>query len=424
MPRKVVAIQSLLMRTFVPAVVAMAVIMATLVYNRLYGTILDGFDRKLVITSALTGALIDPVDHEKLVALSQTGFDGASAERLAEYLRNVLPMQKIRSELKLTYLYTQVFGGGQDVVYILDSNVDDDHSLLGSEDDLPDDTLADLQAAIMAGRVHVAPIEYQEQWGLLKSATSPMRASDGRITAMAGADVNISVIRVATQNALFASTLIGLVSLVICALAALVIVSRVARPIERLKFDALRIAAGDQALPGIGVGPRETMKMRDALTHIVIQMRAKLAAAQDADAHLEQQRSEQILQDALMSDGASPVTLVDNDAVLIIWLGSADKGLDNLLQRRAMMALAHRIEQAPALGAAWELICGSSGPILVLDRQARSLRVIGEGEVPIRSGGEMGSHLRLLPGEQFTLRGDEELSLTEGNIRLSWWAGA
>jgi hypothetical protein len=420
-----VAIQSLLMRTFVPAVTVMAIIMAMLVYGRVYATILDGFDRKLVITSTLTGALIDPVDHENLAAIARRGVQDTAVERSAEYLRNVQPMRKIRNQLQLTYLYTQVFGRTQDIAYILDSNIDKEHSSLGSEDNLPKGTLGDLRAAITAGRVHVSPIEYQQQWGLLKTATAPMRTSQGRIAAMAGADVNISVIRVATQNALFASALIGIISLVICTLVVLVIVSRVARPIERLKLEALRIATGDHARPDHLTGPREVTKLRDALFGISLKMRSKLLAAQEASARHEQKNARQLLEDALVSDGTSPVTLVDNDALLVIWLGSTEERLDQMLHRRAMIALARRIEQTPTLSVAWEMLAdGAHGGILVLDRQALSLHLKGEAIVSIHVGGEDGTDVPMRPGQKITLTGNEDLCLTDGAIPLKWRPGA
>ena len=69
MRRNGLPIQSLLLRTFLPAVIAAAMLLATLVYTWLSGTIVDGFDRKLVTTSALSGALIDPADHDEVKSL-------------------------------------------------------------------------------------------------------------------------------------------------------------------------------------------------------------------------------------------------------------------------------------------------------------------------------------------------------------------
>lgn len=423
-PTKGIPIQSVLMGTFLPAVVIMAVIMAALVYQRLYATILNGFDRNLVTTSALTGALIDPVDHAKLEGSARAGRDRASAETLPEYRRNVQPIQKIRGQLKLTYLYTQVFGGAQDVIYILDGNSDANHSPPGAEDSLPDDTLAELRAAMGAGRVHIAPIEYQEQWGLLKSATAPMRDRDGRVAAMAGADVEISVIRVATQNALFASALIGIISLAISALAALVIVSRVGTPIKRLKLEALRIAAGDHAPPARFSGPGEALAMRDSLGQIASSMQSRLTAAQQDDALHEQEQSERILEAALARDARSPVIFVDNAAELVIWLGCTGTQVDHALQRRAMAALARRIRQEPTLAASWQtLLAGTPGTILMLDRQAHSVRLTGQEGVVIQRL-DQGTDIRLQPGEEMRLAGDERLRLAEGNIHLPWWPAA
>ena len=115
------------------------------------------------------------------------------------------------------------------------------------------------------GSVYVSPIQYQAQWGLLKTAAAPLRSASGRIAATMGADVNISVIQVATQNALFASALIGVASLLACALATLLILRFVAQPIEGLKADALRIAAGDRAPPQALRAPREVTALRAAL---------------------------------------------------------------------------------------------------------------------------------------------------------------
>ena len=53
-------IQTLLWRTFTPAIVLVAIGLGALVYTRLYDTILDGFARKLVTTSSLTGFRVTP----------------------------------------------------------------------------------------------------------------------------------------------------------------------------------------------------------------------------------------------------------------------------------------------------------------------------------------------------------------------------
>src|SRR3546814_20281941 len=113
-----------------------------------------------------------------------------------------------------------------------------------SEDELTNETRIGLTRVQDSGAVYVSPIEYQEQWGLLKTAAAPVYGVDGSITGSAGADVNISVIQVATQNALFMSAMIGIGSILACILVAMALVRRIARPIEALTAAMLKIAGG------------------------------------------------------------------------------------------------------------------------------------------------------------------------------------
>src|SRR3546814_17166931 len=112
------AIQTLLLRTFLPAVVVVAILLAGLVYNRLYASILDGFERKLVTASALTGAMIDPADHDRLIRAARAGENPQAVEATPLYRRSVAPIRRLRDELSLTYPYTQVLGGGADIFYV------------------------------------------------------------------------------------------------------------------------------------------------------------------------------------------------------------------------------------------------------------------------------------------------------------------
>jgi len=260
-----VPIQTLLLRVFLPAVAVVAIGLGLLTYNRLYASILNGFDRKLIATSTLTGALLDARDHDRLIAAVRARRDPKEVERSPEYLRSIMPMRRILRDLDITYLYTQILGGSEDVIYVLDATVGENHSPIGSEDDLPEETLTGIRRATAHGTVHLSPIEFQEQWGLLKTAAAPIRDARGRIVATAGADVNVSLIRTATQNALFASVVIGLVSLFACALAMLVTVRRIAQPLDRLRREALRIAGGDHRPMDAFPAPRDIADLREAL---------------------------------------------------------------------------------------------------------------------------------------------------------------
>ncbi|WP_242446027.1 HAMP domain-containing protein [Sphingopyxis lindanitolerans] len=277
--RKQIGIQTLLLRVFLPVVALAALLVAILVYNRINATILRQFDDRLVATSALTGALIDPADHDWLIGTATSGRDPAAAERDIRYRRNVEPMRRIRERLGLTYIYTQVTSGRAEVRYILDGTDGDEHTPLGSPDSLPEETMAGLRDVQRRRIIYVSPVEYQEKWGLLKTAAAPVYSADGAVSGTAGADVNVSVIRVATQNALFLSAMIGIASLLACLLVTLQIVRRVARPIERLTQEALRIAAGDHRPPAKGDAPREVRDLRAALTALSAHATGELDAA-------------------------------------------------------------------------------------------------------------------------------------------------
>jgi hypothetical protein len=350
MPPDGTPIKTLLWRTFTPAILTLAVVLGALVYGRLYGTILDGFSRKLVTTSALTGALIEPADHDFLIQAAQVRAPAEAVEQMPQYRRNVEPMRRIRRELGLTYLYSQVLGGPKDVVYVLDATEGEEHSPIGSDDELTAETRTGLRRTTADGTIYVSPIEFQEQWGLLKTAAAPIRARDGRIVATAGADVNISVIEVATQNALFASALIGVASLIASALVTFLIVRWVARPIEGLKADALRIAAGDRAPPARMAAPREVSRLREALAELATHLIASMRQAWSDTLSLDRVRNAGVLEAALPA--AAPVTLITDGERRVVWTPSADT-LDARLEHRGMTLLAERFGAEPKLAAAW-----------------------------------------------------------------------
>jgi hypothetical protein len=346
-------IQTLLWRTFTPAIVVLAIGLGALVYTRLYDTILDGFSRKLVTTSALTGALIDPGDHDFLIQAAKVRAPAESVEAMAPYLRNVQPMRRIRRELQLTYLYSQVLGGTKDVIYVLDATEGDEHSAIGSEDELTAETRSGLRKATTDGAIYVSPIEFQEQWGLLKTAAAPVRDRQGRIVATAGADVNISVIEVATQNALLVSALIGVVSLLASALVTLQIVRHVAQPIEALKSEALRIAAGDRAPPAETAAPREVRRLRVSIGELASHLVAAMRAAWTETLAHDRARNVAVLEAAL--GPAEPVVLLTRKAGRIVWR-PADDSLDARLERRAMAGLADRFAADRKLAARWPVL--------------------------------------------------------------------
>lgn len=345
-----IPIQALLWRTFTPAIVVLAIGLGALVYTRLYDTILDGFSRKLVTTSSLTGALIDPKDHDFLIQAARVRVPAEAMEEMPVYTRNAGPMKRIRRELELTYLYSQVLGGTKDVIYVLDSSEGEDHSPIGSEDELTAETRAGLRKAETDGSIYVSPIEFQEQWGLLKTAAAPVRDQKGRIVATAGADVNISVIEVATQNALLVSALIGVASLVASAMVTLLIVRWVGQPIEALKAEALRIDAGDRAPPADTAAPKEVRRLRVALADLASELMASMRSAWTEVLATDRARNVEVLGAVL--GPPEPVVLVAGKGRQVVWR-PADDGLEARLEGRAMADLARRFAADRKLAARW-----------------------------------------------------------------------
>lgn len=338
-----------------PAIAVVSIGLGVLTYNQLYATILDGFSRKLATVSALTGAMIDPDDHDKLIAIARAEPQSDEAERSPEYLRAVEPMRRIRAELDLTYLYTQVLGGKQDIIYVLDATKGDEHSPIGSEDELPDETLAGIKRVQSEGGVHHSPIEYQQQWGLLKTATAPVRDGQGRIVATAGADVNVSLIQTATQNALFTSVVIGMLSLFACTLTVLAMVRRVAGPLDRLRQEALRIAGGDHRPVDAFPAPSDIANLQGALARSTSTLTGKLAIRRE-EARAAIRQAGMTALDAELARIAAATSCLDFAGP------EADDG-DALLRRAAAAILAQRIAANPAL---IEPDTGLKQPILIL----------------------------------------------------------
>lgn len=396
-PARTIGIQALLLRVFLPVVALAALLLAVLVYQRINATILGEFDDRLATTSALTGAFIDPADHDWLIREALAGeARAAAAETDDRYRRNVDPMRRIRERLGLTYIYTQVADGDRDVRYILDGTDGEEHTPLGSPDTLPAETMAGLRDVQAHGSVYVSPVEYQEQWGLLKTAAAPVYGADGRISGTAGADVNVSVLRVATQQALFLSAMIGIASLLACLLVTLQIVRGVARPIARLTQESLRIAAGDHRPPARIASPREVRRLAAQLAHLNDHVTGELdAAASRAAAHRLTASADRLLAAAAPA-GTGVVVLADDGDRRRIWLAADDGGVAASLRERVMTGLAARLAGHPYLAASLDrLAAPAGGALLTVDRGARTLALTGT--EPVVLDGDAGP-LPLAPG--------------------------
>jgi HAMP domain-containing protein len=144
----------------------------------------------------------------------------------------------------LTYLYTDVHLEADQIRYILDGSVGEDHSPPGTLDAVATDSVADVILAQSRGQAFVSDIREWEEWGLMKVAAEPIYGSNGRVVALAGADVDIGVIRDKTRYALFAVLFVGVTLLLIAGSVSFRVSQSLMRPLRDIKDSALRIAAG------------------------------------------------------------------------------------------------------------------------------------------------------------------------------------
>lgn len=170
---------------------------------------------------------------------------GFASEAHPDYQRYVRPMREIAGRLGLTYLYTQVLDSDGAITYGLDATVGPDHTPIGAGDVMPPGDLAGALGVLSEQDVYISRLQRWEQWGLLKSAFAPVLDEHGRARAMAGADIDVSVISEKTRASLALVGLLGLLGLVLGIGVALGVARSLTGPLGRLEDGALRLAAGE-----------------------------------------------------------------------------------------------------------------------------------------------------------------------------------
>ena len=171
--------------------------------------------------------------------------DGALYQRYGEAMRGTL------SKAGITYLYTQIAHDDPSrCVYILNADCDPghvDHTPLGAEDTLPEESVRGQRDVLSRAGVFLSSVRAWEQWGLLKNAFAPIFDESGEVSAIAGADVNISIIREKTRDALLKVFGIGVLFFMAGLLVAVLVARKIVGPIAQVKEAALRFGAGQYA---------------------------------------------------------------------------------------------------------------------------------------------------------------------------------
>jgi HAMP domain-containing protein len=228
------------LQALIGIVVASAMMVATLswsyvLYLRLYDTIVDGYDQKLLAICGVTGSFIDGDAHATLVE--------SRDETSAAYRKLTAPMKTILKKAELTYVYTQLLVDEPECMYVLDATEGEDHTEIGYIDELPPEDYAGAQR-VLDGGIHIGAVEETDHWGMIKVSYAPIFDSDGEIKAMAGADVNLDVIKMKTRIALLAAFGLGVIVLSIGVYASIAVARRLTEPLNVLKEGALKLASG------------------------------------------------------------------------------------------------------------------------------------------------------------------------------------
>jgi HAMP domain-containing protein len=213
-----------------------------------------------------SGASLVELDGELGIVDTKQFSTGYLSEQDPFFVRYRQPMIEARKSLHLTYYYTYVYQGEDRIYYVLDATEGPNHTLPGAQDQLPNEkSIEGARIVQYLKRPWVSDIQQWEQWGLVKSSSYPILDSKGETVAVAGADLDVSIIREKTRMTVFVVVLIGIGFLVAASLVSYQIARSLLRPLRSLKESALRIAAGNyRAAVDSGNSP-ETAKLGKTL---------------------------------------------------------------------------------------------------------------------------------------------------------------
>jgi len=280
-----------------------------------------------------TGPSLVELDAELGLILTKGFSTGYFSENDPFFVRYRGPLTVLRRQAGLTFLYTYEYLGGNNLRYMLDGTVGPGHSLPGALDQAPDEaTIEGNKQVQYLGRPWVSAIQSWDQWGLLKTASFPIQNEKGRTVAIAGADVDITIIREKTRWALAAVFLVGGIFLVMAILLSLWIVRSLLRPLHQLKEMALRIAAGDYAYVPRGTVGGETAFLSKTLLLLANRLSGQRSKAKAARQSLQERRRRLALAGALEERFSGTTTLLGEQRIAgrhrrgdieILWVAAA-----------------------------------------------------------------------------------------------------
>src|SRR5690606_1097140 len=236
----------------------------------------------------------------------------------------------------------------------------EEHSPLLSIDQLPAESVEPVQQLLTDGTLYVSGIQHWDQWGLLKSAQIPIFDSEtGRVTAMAGADIDITTIQFATHQALVVTVGAGILLMLAAGLLSLAIARRLTGPLNVIRAGALRAAAGDYTQRVEVSRPRELRELAERFSTSTATLHALVRSLNEAILTRQAVRDRTALRHRLASlagdgagstgwawgetgpAGAAPQTAsgaVRREDAALAWFAAGPDDADERVARRAVLA--------------------------------------------------------------------------------------
>jgi len=221
----------------------------------------------------------------------------------ALYNKFAAPMQRIMAELGLTYHYSLILPSEGQQIYVLDATQGENHSPAGTEEEVDAEEWSRLSEVFRTGEPSQSDVKQFDIWGILKVGTAPIFNAQGEVVALAGADVDISVIHAKTRVALLQLLAVGAISLILAALVSFYIAKRLIDPVNRLKEGALQIAAGHFARAVVVRRPRELSKLAAAFDEVRTTLRDRIATLKEENDRFEAYRRRQSLMKIFAREG-------------------------------------------------------------------------------------------------------------------------
>ena len=445
-----IRLQTLILGTLIPSLLLITCIAGSLIFSSIRGVILDGFDKKLFAISSTCASFVDGDVHQAILAKSPS-------EDSQMYLQYVTPMRRILKKADAKYVYSQIVGPTsdptKDITYVLDATIGPDHSHIGDLDSTPAEERAGCRA-VQAGRksLYLTGMNHWKQWGLLSSCFTPIFDHAGKIVAMMGTDVDVTIVYNQTNLVLTQVGSVSLACMLFGAFLAIQVARRLTRPITLVKDGALLVAAGQYGHRIEVHQPTELADLARSFNKLSTALAATVEELNNANRELEQRRRAQelrrVLADSVDGNGPSSksgqavfkhvaagrlgnknvvtsssgyVFAADGEQ-LIVWLTTpTDDQLQNARLRAEIAQTVERllVKDASTTVANLAALFPVVHNVLAVDAQTRSVRSFVRRATPaivIDSTGDQPSTVDLGATEVFSLKPGQTLIMGQGDI--------